>query len=287
MPYTPEHKRRTRQRIVGAAARLFNRNGFAEVTIGEIMAAAGLTHGGFYRHFAGKEELYAEAVRHFLRKEAPARWQKRRAGAPAGPAVRALRGRRLSVARSPRRRRGLLSADRPVVRRRARRRERQGGLSGGRVVDDRGVPGEPEGTRGARSRHGAGRALCRRHGARPRAGRPGSRRRPSRNGAPARPRHHGLGRRDGLIGPARWALLPAPHEGMPACPIFSQSCAAISRPPTGSSPTKACSMPSAISACAIRRTRSAISCRARARPHWSSPTTCWNTISIPIRSCRR
>ena len=77
MPYTPDHKRRTRQRIVGAAARLFNRKGF-EVTIGEIMTAAGLTHGGFYRHFGSKAELYAEAVRHFLRKEAPARWQKRR-----------------------------------------------------------------------------------------------------------------------------------------------------------------------------------------------------------------
>jgi len=79
MPYTPDHKRRTRQRIVGAAARLFNRKGF-EVTIGEIMTAAGLTHGGFYRHFGSKAELYAEAVRHFLRKEAPARWQKRRGG---------------------------------------------------------------------------------------------------------------------------------------------------------------------------------------------------------------
>jgi AcrR family transcriptional regulator len=80
MPYTPEHKRATRQRIVASAARLFNRKGFAEVTIGEIMTAAGLTHGGFYRHFRGKEELYAEAVRHFLRKDAPARWQKPRAG---------------------------------------------------------------------------------------------------------------------------------------------------------------------------------------------------------------
>jgi AcrR family transcriptional regulator len=80
MPYTPDHKRRTRQRIVAAAARLFNRKGFAAVTIGEIMTAAGLTHGGFYRHFGSKQELYAEAVRHFLRKEAPARWQKRRAG---------------------------------------------------------------------------------------------------------------------------------------------------------------------------------------------------------------
>lgn len=80
MPYTPEHKQQTRERIVGAAARLFNRRGFAEVTIGEIMTAAGLTHGGFYRHFGSKEELYAEAVRHFLKKEVPARWQKGFAG---------------------------------------------------------------------------------------------------------------------------------------------------------------------------------------------------------------
>ena len=81
MPYTPEHKERTRRKIVSAAARLFNRKGFAEVTIDEIMTDAGLTHGGFYRHFATKEELYAETVRHFLKKEAPARWQKR----PAAP----------------------------------------------------------------------------------------------------------------------------------------------------------------------------------------------------------
>ena len=76
MPYTPEHKQQTRERIVRAAAGLFNRRGFAEVTIGEIMAAAGLTHGGFYRHFTSKEELYAEAVRHFLKKDVPERWQK-------------------------------------------------------------------------------------------------------------------------------------------------------------------------------------------------------------------
>jgi hypothetical protein len=33
--------------------------------------------------------------------------------------------------------------------------------------------------------------------------------------------------------------------------------------------------------------RSAISCRARARPRWSSRTTFWSTISTPTRSCRR
>jgi AcrR family transcriptional regulator len=81
MPYTPEHKQQTREKIVAAAARLFNRRGFSEVSIGEIMAAAGLTHGGFYRHFGSKEELYAETVRHFLKKEVPARWQKGLTGA--------------------------------------------------------------------------------------------------------------------------------------------------------------------------------------------------------------
>ena len=45
MPYSPEHKQTTRQRILASAARLFNRKGFSEVTIGEIMTAAGLTHG--------------------------------------------------------------------------------------------------------------------------------------------------------------------------------------------------------------------------------------------------
>jgi TetR/AcrR family transcriptional regulator, transcriptional repressor for nem operon len=75
MPYPPEHKEETRQRILGIAARLFNRKGFTNVTIEEIMTEAGLTHGGFYRHFGGKDELYAEAVRQFLHKEVKEGWQ--------------------------------------------------------------------------------------------------------------------------------------------------------------------------------------------------------------------
>lgn len=66
MPYTPEHKAKTRSRIVEAARILFNRDGFSEVTIDQIMASAGLTRGGFYNHFRNKEELYAEAVASFL-----------------------------------------------------------------------------------------------------------------------------------------------------------------------------------------------------------------------------
>lgn len=45
------------------------------------MEHAGLTHGGFYRHFKDKDELYAEAVRWFLCDEAPKPWQRPRANA--------------------------------------------------------------------------------------------------------------------------------------------------------------------------------------------------------------
>jgi TetR/AcrR family transcriptional repressor of nem operon len=76
MPYSDEHKRETQRKILRSAARLFNRKGFAGVTIGEIMKGAGLTHGGFYRHFRSKAELYAEAIRYFLYKEAPEPWQR-------------------------------------------------------------------------------------------------------------------------------------------------------------------------------------------------------------------
>jgi AcrR family transcriptional regulator len=86
MPYRPEHKQETRERIVNSARRLFNRKGFAEVTIDEIMADAGLTHGGFYKHFNAKEELYAEAILQFLCLDAPEPWQSKHVDACAqGP----------------------------------------------------------------------------------------------------------------------------------------------------------------------------------------------------------
>ncbi len=66
MPYTQEHKAMTRAKIVDAARHLFNRRGFTGVSIDEIMGEAGLTRGGFYNHFATKEELYAEVVTQVL-----------------------------------------------------------------------------------------------------------------------------------------------------------------------------------------------------------------------------
>ena len=75
MPYSLKHKRDTRDKILESARRLFNKRGFSEVSIDEVMENAGLTRGGFYRHFRHKDELYAEAVRRFLCADAPKPWQ--------------------------------------------------------------------------------------------------------------------------------------------------------------------------------------------------------------------
>jgi TetR/AcrR family transcriptional repressor of nem operon len=65
MPYSSDHKARTRASIVESARKLFNRHGFEQVSIDRIMSEAGLTRGGFYHHFASKDELYAAAVASF------------------------------------------------------------------------------------------------------------------------------------------------------------------------------------------------------------------------------
>src|SRR5260221_12490820 len=54
MPYRPEHRERTRMRIVRSAMILFNRHGFESVSIDDVMAHAGLTRGGFYPPFETK-----------------------------------------------------------------------------------------------------------------------------------------------------------------------------------------------------------------------------------------
>lgn len=51
----------TRRRIVETAATEFRLGGIEGTGLSDLMAAAGLTHGGFYRHFASKDDLVAEA----------------------------------------------------------------------------------------------------------------------------------------------------------------------------------------------------------------------------------
>jgi AcrR family transcriptional regulator len=65
MPYTPEHRAQTKQKVTEAARTLFNTRGFDGVSIDQIMAEAGLSRGGFYHHFNNKEELFAATVDSF------------------------------------------------------------------------------------------------------------------------------------------------------------------------------------------------------------------------------
>jgi AcrR family transcriptional regulator len=62
MPYPAGHRDKVRKKIVESARRLFNRNGFENVSVDSIMAHAGLTRGGFYSYFESKSDLYAEVL---------------------------------------------------------------------------------------------------------------------------------------------------------------------------------------------------------------------------------
>jgi TetR/AcrR family transcriptional repressor of nem operon len=62
MRYDPEHKQRTRARVLQEASRLLRMNGPDKLGVADVMRGAGLTHGGFYAHFASKDELVARAI---------------------------------------------------------------------------------------------------------------------------------------------------------------------------------------------------------------------------------
>jgi TetR/AcrR family transcriptional regulator, transcriptional repressor for nem operon len=57
---------RTRERIVETASKQLRRHGISDAGLSRLMAAAGLTHGGFYRHFASKDQLVTEACHNAL-----------------------------------------------------------------------------------------------------------------------------------------------------------------------------------------------------------------------------
>lgn len=66
MKVSREQMAENRGRILSEAARLFRDRGFEAVSVAEVMKAAGLTHGGFYGHFASKDDLIAQTLAHAL-----------------------------------------------------------------------------------------------------------------------------------------------------------------------------------------------------------------------------
>jgi TetR/AcrR family transcriptional repressor of nem operon len=66
MRYDSEHKQQTRTRVLDAAASAIRIAGPDRVGVAGVMAEAGLTHGGFYAHFASKDELVTAAIAHMF-----------------------------------------------------------------------------------------------------------------------------------------------------------------------------------------------------------------------------
>jgi TetR/AcrR family transcriptional repressor of nem operon len=73
-----------RERIIDAAGALFRQKGFDGIGVADIMKAADLTQGGFYGHFASKDDLVAQASGRAMARAA-ANWSKITAGAPKDP----------------------------------------------------------------------------------------------------------------------------------------------------------------------------------------------------------
>ena len=66
MGHSQANKREHHEQIVGVAASRFREDGVDRVGVADLMRDAGLTHGGFYRHFESRDELVAEAVERAL-----------------------------------------------------------------------------------------------------------------------------------------------------------------------------------------------------------------------------
>jgi TetR/AcrR family transcriptional regulator, transcriptional repressor for nem operon len=67
MRYRPEHKLETHRKIVQDASRRVRAEGLTGVAVSAVMKDAGLTHGGFYKHFESKDDLLLESLREGFR----------------------------------------------------------------------------------------------------------------------------------------------------------------------------------------------------------------------------
>src|ERR1700739_364711 len=89
MRYSPEHKAENREKILSMAARSFREHGGDNSGIGTVMKKAGLTKGGFYRHFQSKDDLFVEAVARAFDEMGSGMLEVARS-APEGQALRAI-----------------------------------------------------------------------------------------------------------------------------------------------------------------------------------------------------
>jgi TetR/AcrR family transcriptional repressor of nem operon len=84
MKVSKEKMAEHREKIIASAAKRFRERGFEGIGVAELMKEAGLTHGGFYGHFASKEELVELALERAMR-DSTAKWEKVMAEAQGDP----------------------------------------------------------------------------------------------------------------------------------------------------------------------------------------------------------
>ena len=75
MRYAKTHKQETRDRVLKIAARALREKGPEGVGVADVMREAGLTHGGFYAHFASKDAFLTESLKEVLAQFAERRRQ--------------------------------------------------------------------------------------------------------------------------------------------------------------------------------------------------------------------
>ena len=75
MRYVENHRRQTHSRIVENASYGLRQNGAKGLSVVDLMKLAGLTHGGFYNHFASRAALVGEAIA-FAMDQMTERWKK-------------------------------------------------------------------------------------------------------------------------------------------------------------------------------------------------------------------
>ena len=76
--------KKNRQNVIDVASRLFREHGFDGIGLKDVMASAGLTQGAFYKQFASKDDLAAQASERAL-ESALARWSSAAAANPQSP----------------------------------------------------------------------------------------------------------------------------------------------------------------------------------------------------------
>jgi len=95
MRYSADRKPQTRQRLLDHAARALHAHGAHRLGVAAIMREAGLTHGGFYAHFASRDDLLAAAIERMF-EQARDYWREAIAGQSPAQALRICIDRYLS-----------------------------------------------------------------------------------------------------------------------------------------------------------------------------------------------